>query len=245
MALPLRCSLVAILLAPVAMKAQGPASLGGVIFSPASGGPVAGALVLLESGQRGRTDAFGRFLLTNIIPGPHRVAIVTPGCKISFAMVELAPDGQHRIGFQVQFDPPELIQDAYEMDPLAQVVTADEIADMKVQRLSDVLRRKAPGMVGGRTGQPGDGIRLRGRSRSAAPGSSQPVVVLDGVVLGAASIRDIDDIPPGDVAFIEIRRGAAGGWSYGTGGAGGVIKIQTKRGQGLLRTDPEFCEPPW
>ncbi len=138
-----------------------------------------------------------------------------------------------------------MIQDTYEMDPLALVVMAEEIAAMKVQRLSDVLRRKAPGMVGGVGGQPGDGTRLRGRTRTAASGSSQPVVVLDGVVLGSASIRDIDDIAPADVAFIEIRRGAAGGWSYGTGGAGGVIKIQTKRGQGLLRTDPEFCEPPW
>ena len=123
---------------------------------------MAGALVLLESGQCGRTDAFGRFLLTNIVPGPHRVAIVTPGCEISFARVELAPDGQHHIGFQVEFDPPELIQDSYEMDPLALVVMAEEIAAMKVQRLSDVLRRKAPGMVGGVGGQPGDGTRLRG-----------------------------------------------------------------------------------
>jgi outer membrane cobalamin receptor len=62
--------------------------------------------------------------------------------------------------------------------------------------------------------------------------------------LGGNNVRDIDDIPVGDVALIEVVSGASGGWSYGTGGAGGVIKIHTKRGRGLLLADPESCELP-
>ncbi len=115
-----------------------------------------------------------------------------------------------------------------------------------MERLSHVLRRVVPSMVGGRSGRPGSETKLRGRTRSASGGSNAPVVVLDGVVLGTSSIRDIDDIQVGDVALIEILRGASGGWSYGTGGAGGVIKIWTKRGQGLRLQDPESCElPDW
>lgn len=243
MAFMLGSSLVAVLLGPVAMKAQASASLGGVISSSTSGGPVSGALVMLDSGKRAKTDAWGRFLLTDIIPGSYRVAIVTPGCKVSFATVELGPDRQRRIGFRVEFDPaqPTLL---VETDPLARVVTAEEIAAMRMQRLSHVLRRVVPAMVGGRSGRPGSETRLRGRIRSASGGSNAPVVVVDGVVLGTSSVRDIDDIPVGDVAFLEILRGASGGWSYGTGGAGGVIKIWTKRGQGLRLADPESCEVP-
>ncbi len=235
--------LVAVLLGPVHMKAQAPASLGGVVSSSTSGGPVSGALVMLDSGKRAKTDAWGRFLLTDIIPGSHRVAIVTPGCKVFFATAELEPDRQRNIGFLVEVDPAELARPV-EMDPLALVVTAEEIEAMNYQRLSHVLRRVAPSMVGGRSGGSGDQTRLRGRTRSVSGGSNAPVVVLDGVVLGTNSARDIDDIPAEDVAFLEILRGASGGWAYGTGGSGGVIRIWTKRGKGLRPADPESCEVP-
>ncbi len=246
MAFMLGSPLVAVLLGPVAMKAQASASLGGVISSSTSGGPVSGALVMLDSGKRAKTDAWGRFLLTDIIPGSYRVAIVTPGCKVSFATVELGPGRQRNIGFLVEFDPAQLTRPV-DTDPLARVVTAEEIAAMTVQRLSHVLRRVVPSMVGGRSGRVGsEETRLIGRTRSASGGSNAPVVVVDGVVLGTSSIRDIDDISVEDVALIEILRGASGGWSYGTGGSGGVIKIWTKRGQGLRLADPESCElPEW
>lgn len=245
MAFMLGSSLVAVLLGPVAMKAQASASLGGVIISSTSGGPVSGALVMLDPGKRAKTDAWGRFLLTDIIPGSYRVTIVTPGCKVSFATVELELDRQRNIGFQVEFDPAQPTPQV-ETDPLARVVTGEELAAMRTQKLSQVIRRVVPSMVGGRSGRPGSGTQLRGRIRSASGGSNLPVVVVDGVVLGTSSIRDIDDISVGDVALIEILRGASGGWSYGTGGAGGVIKIWTKRGQGLRLADPESCElPEW
>jgi hypothetical protein len=237
-------SLVAVLLGPVAMTAQAYALLGGIVSSSTSGGPVSGALVMLDSGKRAKTDAWGRFLLTDIIPGSHQVAIVTPGCGVSFATVELEPDRQRNIGFLVEFDPDQLTQ-LFDTDPLALVVTAEEIEAMTVQRLSHVLRRVVPFMVGGRSSRPGsEETRLIGRTRSVSGGSNAPVVVVDGVVLGTSSIRDIDDIQVGDVALIEILRGASGGWSYGTGGSGGVIKIWTKRGQGLRLSDPESCEVP-
>ena len=235
--------LVSILLGPVAMKAQAPASLGGIVSSSTSGGPVSGALVMLDSGKRVKTDAWGRFLLTDINPGSHRVTIVTPGCKVFFATAELGPDRQRNIGFLVEFDPAEMARPV-ETDPMALVVTAAEIEAMNFQRLSHVLRRVVPFMVGGRSGRPGGETRLRGRNRSVSGGSNAPVVVLDGVVLGTSSTRDIDDIPAEDVAFLEILRGASGGWSYGTGGSGGVIKIWTKRGKGLRLADPESCEVP-
>ncbi len=237
-------SLVAVPLGPVAMTAQASALLGGIVSSSTSGGPVSGALVMLDSGNRAKTDAWGRFLLTDIIPGSYQVAIVTPGCGVSFATVELEPDRQRNIGFLVEFDPDQLTQ-LFDTDPLALVVTAEEIEAMTVQRLSHVLRRVVPSMVGGRSSRPGSPeTKLRGRSRSVSGGSNAPVVVVDGVVLGTASIRAIDDISVDDVAFLEILRGASGGWSYGTGGSGGVIKIWTKRGKGLRLADPESCEVP-
>ena len=50
---------------------------------------------------------------------------------------------------------------------------------------------------------------------------------------------------PGEVAAHEILKGAAGGWMYGSEGAGGVIRVWTKRGGAASApVGPESCEVP-
>ncbi|GMV06554.1 MAG: hypothetical protein AMXMBFR53_28300 [Gemmatimonadota bacterium] len=53
-------------------------------------------------------------------------------------------------------------------------------------------------------------------------------------------------IRPSGVAWIEVFRGAVGGWEVGAGGSGGLIRIQTKRGRPMEppSLDPELCDIP-
>jgi len=86
----------------------------------------------------------------------------------------------------------------------------------------------------------------RSRTPVGLRGDVGPAVVLDGANLGTSGIQSLQDIRPSDVAWIEVFRGAVGGWEVGTGGSGGLIRIQTKRGRAMEppSLDPELCDIP-
>ena len=85
---------------------------------------------------------------------------------------------------------------------------------------------------------------VRGRNRATASGVTEPVLVVDGAVLGRGD-RILSDLAPGEVAALEILKGAAGGWMYGSVGAGGVIRVWTKRGGAASApVGPESCVVP-
>ncbi len=77
------------------------------------------------------------------------------------------------------------------------------------------------------SGQPGDGISVRLRGSTSITGSSQPLYIIDGVILGANQV-DFDAL---DIDNIEIVKGAAASSLYGSRAQNGVIQITTKRGK--------------
>ena len=76
------------------------------------------------------------------------------------------------------------------------------------------------------SGQPGDGISVRLRGSTSISGSSQPLYIVDGVILGADQV-DIDAL---DIENIEIVKGASASSLYGSRAQNGVLQISTKRG---------------
>lgn len=104
------------------------------------------------------------------------------------------------------------------------------------------------------SGSPGGGTSFKLRGTTSISGSSQPLVILDGVFIdnssiaaglnvvsaaasgGSTSNQDnpsnrLADIDPNDVESIEILKGASAAAIYGSRAAGGVVIITTKRGQ--------------
>ncbi len=222
-----------------------PAQFEGYVIGMPSGQRLPGSLVILANGQRQKTDLNGRVGFTGLVPGVHEITIVAPGCRIAYAVVELAPWQTRRIGFTVNWDHEVQADEAKRRSSEGILVTAEEIDEMNVEYLSEVIRRVAPDMVSSR-GQPGEAGRLRGRGFVTGQGTKTPVLVIDGVKAAEANQRYMNEIRPQDVAYVEIVKGAAGGWSYGSEGAGGVISITTKRGVAIDAplTDPELCEIP-
>lgn len=226
-----------------------PAQMEGSVIGMPEGQPLPGSLVILDSGHRSKTDVSGRFAFPGLQAGTYRVAIVAPGCQIAFASVTLEPWQTRRIGFSIRFDQEAHADEVRRRSSQGVLVTSEEIAAMNVRRLSEVLRRVVPNMVGGPAAAPGENARLTGgRGNSSMLARRAPVLVLDGVRVGESTTRALDEINPDDVAFMEVMKGASGGWNYGSEGAGGVISVTTKRGlqSDAPAIDPELCEvPPW
>lgn len=220
-------------------------TLRGLVVTSGEGTGIPGVLVVLDSGERGKTDDRGAFTIAGVEPGPHRVALVAPACQISFASVAPVAGADRAVAFQIPYDP-EAVAAARRLSAAGRVVTAAEIDRMHAHDITEVLSRTFPGLVGSLPTQPGQEGRLRSRGAVSMRSAVEPAVEIDGVLVGAAGTTRINDIPPTDVAWIQVLRGPSGGWEVGTGGAGGLIRIQTRRGQATEAPfdEPERCQIP-
>ncbi|MFQ6678343.1 MAG: SusC/RagA family TonB-linked outer membrane protein [Fidelibacterota bacterium] len=136
------------------------------------------------------------------------------------------------------------------------VVTGDELVNAPTQTLDGALSGKFAGVnIRRNTGAPGGGINVSLRGSSTLTGGTQPLYVIDGVIVnndanqsgidvvtaatGAGSSRPqgqptnrIGDINPNDIATIEVLKGASAAAMYGAKASNGVIIINTKKGRG-------------
>jgi TonB-linked SusC/RagA family outer membrane protein len=78
-------------------------------------------------------------------------------------------------------------------------------------------------------GQPGSGISVQLRTPTSISKANEPLYVIDGVILGAAT-TDLESL---DIESIEIVKGAAAASLYGSRAAAGVVNIRTRRGSNL------------
>ena len=90
------------------------------------------------------------------------------------------------------------------------------------------------------SGNPSGGMSIRLRGPSTLTGSSDPLYIIDGVIVNNKSNQAINlggytqnrlvDINPDDIERMEILKGAAAAAIYGSRASNGVIQIFTKRG---------------
>ena len=91
----------------------------------------------------------------------------------------------------------------------------------------DDLRGKSSGVnIFSNSGQPGGGSRVIIRGIGTINSSSNPLYVVDGVVM-----EDFKYLNPNDIERIEVLKDASSAAIYGARGANGVIMVTTKRGK--------------
>ena len=91
----------------------------------------------------------------------------------------------------------------------------------------DGLKGKASGVnIFSNSGQPGSNIRVLIRGVSTINSSTDPLYVVDGVVM-----EDFRLLNPNDIENIEVLKDASSAAIYGARGANGVIMVTTKRGK--------------
>ena len=135
-------------------------------------------------------------------------------------------------------------------------VSGDDLVNAPTQTLDQALSGQFAGVnIRRNTGAPGGGVNVNLRGQSTLTGSTQPLYVIDGVIVnndanqsgidvvtaatGAGSSRPqgqptnrIGDINPNDIESIEVLKGASAAAIYGAKASNGVIIIKTKRGRG-------------
>ena len=107
-------------------------------------------------------------------------------------------------------------------------ITADDLSDSKaIVSVGEALQGQVAGAyISRNSGNPSGGMSIRLRGASTLSGSSDPLYIIDGVVVNNRSNQAIDlggytqnrlvDINPNDIERIEILKGAAAAAIYGS-----------------------------
>ncbi len=134
-------------------------------------------------------------------------------------------------------------------------VTAEDLTPAPAQTLERALNGKIAGLyISQNTGAPGGGIYVNLRGTSTITGDTQPLYVVDGVILDNSAIQSgidlvtkatgagsrnpqgqpsnrIADVNPDDIESLEVLKGPSAAAIYGSKATNGVVIITTKRGR--------------
>ena len=106
-------------------------------------------------------------------------------------------------------------------------VKAEDFNQGNVNDATQLLQGKVGGLVIAKPGaNPNQKFSIRLRGLSTIGASTEPLVVIDGVLGG-----DLNSIEPQDIASIDVLKDGSAAAIYGTRGASGVILITTKKGE--------------
>jgi TonB-dependent SusC/RagA subfamily outer membrane receptor len=131
-------------------------------------------------------------------------------------------------------------------------IKADNLEKTGTPNLVSALQGKVPGaQITQNSGDPAGGITVRLRGVKSIQGSSDPLYVIDGVIVNnetssvsqlalslggqapntALGTNRLADINPNDIESLNVINGAAAAAQYGSRAANGVVIITTKRGK--------------
>ncbi|AQG82261.1 SusC/RagA family TonB-linked outer membrane protein [Spirosoma montaniterrae] len=106
-------------------------------------------------------------------------------------------------------------------------INADQFKTQPITQLTDMLTGTVAGFYANQSASAAGGSTLEIRGPNSLNASTDPLVVLDGVIFNG-SIRDIN---PADIETIDILKDASSTAVYGARAASGVIIVTTKRGK--------------
>ena len=201
------------------------------------GGPMVGATVQVKGTTLGTlTDAEGKFSVD--VPNESAILVVS---FIGYVAQEVAVSGKSTI--ELSLDPSvesldEIVVVGYgtqkrtTMTGSVSVIKGDDVAKVPVSNITNAMAGKLAGVLTTQSsGQPGsDAARIYVRG-VATTGSSQPLVVVDGVIRNA-----LQQIDPSIIESITVLKDASSVAPYGIAGANGVILVTTKKGEEGLPT---------
>lgn len=223
-------------------EAQQTGTVQGVIVDVTTARPLAGAQVVVQGTQLGTiANQQGRYQLVNVPAGTHTLRVELIGYTAATREITVTAGQVTTANFQLEQTAIALQEivatgvsgGAMERAKVPFNVSRVDATQMPVQAVTPLsqLQGKVPGAtIATTSGRPGRSpeVMLRGPTSINASGRGQgPLVIVDGVVLGAGGL---DDINPADIESVEVVKGAAASTLYGSRAAGGVIAITTRRG---------------
>lgn len=235
----------------------------GTVTDALNGEPLVGARILVRGSPVAIiTQTGGRFTIPNV---PEGATVITVR-RLGFEPLTInLSAGQNEVRASMTRDLFHLSEvvvtgqaTGVERRNLANAVAtvrAEDVARVSAQSVEHALSGKVPGAtISSNSGAPGGGVQVRLRGITSINAASEPLYVVDGVVLSNTAIPSnqnavtrstggsnpnltqdgqvnrIADLNPNDIENIEILKGASASAIYGSRASNGVVIITTKRG---------------
>lgn len=195
------------------------------------GESIVGASVIIKGTGRGTTtDVEGRFSFS--VPNENAAIVVS---FIGYETQELAVGNRTVFDIVLKADLKQLeevvvvgygeIKKADLTGAVAQIQTKD------ITRANPVVAARAiQGQVAGATvtkssNRPGAGYSITIRGENTINNSTEPLIVIDGLIGG-----DLNNLNPNDIQTMDVLKDASSTAIYGARGANGVVIVTTKKG---------------
>ncbi|MFT3827107.1 MAG: SusC/RagA family TonB-linked outer membrane protein [Chitinophagaceae bacterium] len=228
-------------------------------ITDAKGVPVAGATVSVRGGQSVQTDADGVFTIKH--SGKEKITIshigyTTQVVNAANLLNVVLQDEAAGLSEVIVTGLSSSIKRGNAANAVTRLNASQLTGSTRPPTLDGAMSGKVPGaQITANTGAPGGGMSIRLRGVSTVLGSSEPLFVIDGVIVnnsqlptgagtrsfnGATGLNAgtqdqapnrISDINPADIESIDILKGPSAAAVYGTRANGGVVIITTKRGK--------------
>lgn len=240
--------LVLSFLVPGLLRAQESGSIQGSVVEAGTQRPLEAVSVrLVDRSENAFTDARGRFLILNLPAGSYEVVVERIGYGSARKVVEVPAGGVARADFQMQttlIDLDELVitgvageTPRVKVPFVVEKMSADQLPVPAISGVGSMIQGKLSGVqVVSGSGMPGEETSILLRGPTSIVGSSDPLYIVDGVILAASSV-DLDAL---DIESVEVVKGAAAASLYGSRAASGVIQITTRRGRDFNEDQNRF-----
>ena len=230
-----------------------------------NGEGIAGITVTVaNSGIGAATDLNGSYTInTNLKAGSYTLQFSGVGFKTGEAPLRVNNQQSYTVNSQLATDALGLDEVVVtgtsqgttrrQLGSYISTVKADELTKGATGNVLAALQGKTAGaQIIQNSGDPGGGISVRLRGISSVGSSSEPLYIVDGVIvnnatsrvtntsgnydgtnfIGAIGQNRLADINPADIERVEVLNGAAAAAIYGSRANAGVVQIFTKRGSG-------------
>ena len=228
-----------------------------------NGNGIAGVSVTIKNENAGiATSADGAYqLLANLKAGKRTIVFTAVGFRSVEQTLSIATTGDYNVNAQMIADPMGLDEVVVtgtsagttkrQLGSYISTIKGDQLTKSPTSNVLAALQGKSMGaQITQNNGDPAGGITVRLRGISSVNSSSEPLYIIDGVILNNATNRvtntsgnydgnnfvgsigqnRLADINPADIERIEVLNGAAAAAIYGSRANAGVIQIFTKRG---------------
>jgi len=228
-------------------------SIRGSVSNQVNNEPLVGATIQIVGTTFGAlTDVDGNYELTATLePDAYEIRVSSIGYTPQSELVQLGDETAIELNFSIKEDflrlgevvitGASVATSKRQLGNSISTVDASEIENSGARSVDQALAGKITGaQVTQNSGNPAGGISVRLRGPSTIVGNSDPLYIVDGVIVNNDSPELIDlggytqnrlvDINPQDIERIEVIKGASAAAIYGSRASNGVVQIFTKKG---------------
>lgn len=199
----------------------------GTVYDAKTGETLIGANVIVKGTNTGvSTDYDGKFS----IEAPKNATLIFSSIGYTSQEIVATPKMTIRLSEDTQTLEEVVVvgygvQKKESLTGALQTLKNEKITNITTPAVENMLNGKAPGVyVSPGSGQPGSSGKIIIRGKSTINGSTDPLWVIDGVIVGSGP----GALNPSDIETMTILKDAASTAIYGSQGANGVILVTTK-----------------